>query len=155
VARDKTVLNHVRVNWMIGGHDPQVYAEPHFDFHFMRETIPNVDAIECRTDPTLPTPDKLPPNYSTPELCSDGQGFHSWPNEDLNGGPFTASLITGYWKGNVVFVEPMIVLTTLTKKQTFAIDVRHPTSAGGKPTLYPTHFSATWVADLEQYVFEF
>lgn len=155
VAKEQTMLHHLRANWLPAGHGPTPYGEPHFDFHFLRGTRAEIDAIECRADKTMPKADKIPEGYGKPELCVNAMGYHSWPKADTSGGKFTASLIMGYWKGNVVFLEPMIPVSTLKKKQTFEVPIAKPASAGGATTLYPTRMVATWLEDTEEYSFEF
>jgi hypothetical protein len=155
VAKEQTIINHLRANWLATGHGPTPYGDPHFDFHFLRGTVAEIDGLVCRSDTTMPTADKLPPGYGTPELCVSAMGYHSWPKEDLSSGKFTGSLIMGYWKGNVIFVEPMIPISTFEKKATFEISVPKPASAGGKTTLYPTRMVANWDAATEVYSFEF
>ena len=146
VAKEQTILNHLLANWLVQGHGPAPYAESHFDFHFLRGTIAEVDDIVCRADMRMPTADKLPAGYGTPEVCVDAMGYHSWPKADVAGDTFTGSLIMGYWKGNVIFLEPMIPVSTFTKKATFEIPSSKPASAGGKTTLYPTRMVASWDA---------
>lgn len=154
VAKEQTILNHLRANWLVRGHGPAPYGAPHFDFHFLRGTIAEVDAIVCRADMRMPTADKIPAGYGTPELCVDAMGYHSWPKVDVAGGKFTGSLIMGYWQGNVIFLEPMIPVSTFTKQSTFEIAIAKPASAGGKTTLYPTRMVASWDAATSQYTFE-
>jgi len=156
IAKEQTILNHLRANWLENGHSPDPYGEPHFDFHFLRGTRTEVDGILCRADKTMPAADKLPSGYGQPELCVDAMGYHSWPKADTTGGgKFTGSLIMGYWKGNVIFLEPMIPVSTFTKKATFEIPIGKPASAGGATTLYPTRMVASWNAETEEYTFEF
>ena len=155
VAKEQTLLHHLRANWLPAGHGPDPYAEAHFDFHFLRGTRDEIDAIECRADQTMPKADKIPKGYGKPELCVNAMGFHSWPKEDTSGGDFIASMIMGYWKGNIVFLEPMIPLKTFEKKKTFEIPIAKPASAGGETTLYPTRMVANWLEETEEYSFEF
>ncbi|MBX3207386.1 MAG: DUF5602 domain-containing protein [Labilithrix sp.] len=155
VAKEQTLLHHLRANWLPGGHGPNPYASPHFDFHFLRGTRAEIDAIECRADGTMPKADKIPEGYGEPELCVNAMGYHSWPKADTSGGKFTGSLIMGYWKGDVVFLEPMIPISTFEKKKTFEIPIAKPESAGGATTLYPTRMVATWLEETEEYSFEF
>ncbi|MBX3264546.1 MAG: DUF5602 domain-containing protein [Labilithrix sp.] len=159
VAKEQTILHHLRANWLPGGHGPTPYADPHFDFHFLRGTRAEIDDIDCaadaRTGKTMPDADKIPKGYGQPELCVNAMGYHSWPKADTSGGKFTASLIMGYWAGNVVFLEPMITLRTLEKKATFEIPIAKPASAGGATTLYPTRMVAHWLEETEEYEFEF
>ena len=159
VAKEQTLLHHLRANWLASGHGPDPYGEPHWDFHFLRGSRAEIDDIDCAADArngkVLPEADKIPKGYGTPELCVNAMGYHSWPKEDLSSGDFIASLIMGYWKGNVVFLEPMIPVSTLEKKKTFEIPIAKPASAGGDTTLYPTRMVATWLEETEEYSFEF
>lgn len=156
VAKEQTMLNHLRANWLPGGHGPDPYGEPHFDFHFLRGTIDEIDALDCRANKIMPKADKIPEGYGQPELCVNAMGYHSWPQADTKaGGKFTGSLIMGFWDGNVIFLEPMIPVATFEKKETFEIAVNKPESAGGATTLYPTKMVATWLPDTEEYSFEF
>ena len=155
VAKEQTIVHHLRLNWLASGHGPDPYGDPHFDLHFLRGSVEEVDAIDCRADKRLPTADKIPAGYGKPELCVNAMGYHSWPKADLEpGADFTASIIMGYFAGNVVFIEPMIAKSALMKKKTFELPIAKPRSAGGATTLYPTHMAATWDADAEAYTFE-
>ncbi|CAN5892684.1 hypothetical protein BH11MYX4_BH11MYX4_33630 [soil metagenome] len=154
IAKEQTILDHLRANWLVQGHGPAPYGAPHFDFHFLRGTIAEVDAIVCRADMRMPTADKIPAGYGTPDTCVDAMGYHSWPKVDTAGGKFTGSLIMGYWQGSVIFLEPMIPVSTFTKKATFELPIAKPASAGGKTTLYPTRMVASWDATTAQYTFE-
>lgn len=153
-AQEQTIVSHLRVNWLANGHGPDPYGDPHFDFHFYRGSIATIDAIECRADETLPAADKVPNGYDEPSLCTDRMGFHAWPSKDTSGGEFRGSIILGYWSGDLVFIEPMIPLTTLEKRATFELPIPKPQSAGGATTLYPTHMLASWDADTKEYTFE-
>ncbi len=155
VAVEQTILHHLRANWLATGHGPDPYGEPHWDLHFLRGTVDEIDAIDCRADKTMPTADKIPAGYGTPELCVTAMGYHSWPKADTNGGAFGASIIMGYWKGNIVFLEPMIAKAKLDKHESFEVPIAKPQSAGGATTLYPTRMRATWDDAASTYTFEF
>ncbi len=155
VAKEQTMLHHLRANWLPLGHGPDPYGEAHWDFHFLRGSVDEIDAIDCRADKTMPTADKIPAGYGTPELCVTAMGYHSWPKADTGGGAFGASLIMGYWKGNIVFLEPMIAKAKLDKHETFEVPIAKPQSAGGATTSYPTRMRATWDEEAATYTFEF
>jgi hypothetical protein len=154
VVIQQTILEHLRVNWFFEGHGPVPYVQAHFDFHFFRGAVDTIDAILCRANTTLPTADKIPPGYGTPDVCADSQGYHAWPTKDLSGGTFTGSLVVGYWAGNIVFLEPMIPMATFAKKQSFELPIARPLSAGGKHTLYPGRANVKWDADASTYTIE-
>lgn len=155
VAVEQTMLHHLRANWLAQGHGPDPYGEPHWDFHFLRGSVKEIDAIDCRSNKTMPTADKIPQGYGTPELCVSAMGYHAWPEADLNGGDFGASLIMGYWAGNIVFLEPMIAQAKLDAHEGFDVPIAKPQSAGGATTLYPTRMHATWNDAEGAYTFEF
>ncbi|AKV00785.1 hypothetical protein AKJ09_07448 [Labilithrix luteola] len=156
IAVEQTIVHHLRANWLPSGHGPTPYGEAHFDLHFLRGTIDAIDSIQCRANKSKPAADKLPEGYGPPELCVDGSGDHSWPLADkAAGAKFSASLIMGYWAGNVVFIEPMITKSRLMQKQTFEMAIPKPASAGGERTLYPTHMTARFDEANESYTFEF
>lgn len=154
VARDQTILNHVRVNWLASGHGPVPYGEPHFDFHFHRGTIAEVDTIDCRADTRMPPATALPEGYGAPELCVSAMGMHSWPKAD-RGSNWKGSIIMGYWATKVAFIEPMISKAKLLEKKTFELAIGRPQSTGGIKTLYPRLLTAAYDQATESYAFEF
>jgi hypothetical protein len=154
IARDTTILNHVRVNWLTSGHGPDPYGEPHFDMHFQRGTVAEVDTIDCKADKRLPPATALPEGYGAPELCVNAMGMHSWPKADT-GSTWTGSIIMGFWATKVSFIEPMISKAKLLEKKTFELPVNKPASTGGAHTLYPRRMTARYEADAASYSFEF
>lgn len=154
VARDQTILNHVRVNWLAQGHGPDPYGDPHFDMHFQRGTIDEVDAIDCRADTRMPPATALPEGYGPPELCVNAMGMHSWPKAD-EGSDWKGSIIMGFWATKVSFIEPMISKAKLLEKKSFELEIGRPQSTGGAKTLYPRRLTATYDATEDAYAFEF
>lgn len=154
VAREQTVMNHLRVNWLTSGHSPEPYGKPHFDLHFLRDTVDLVDAYDCRADERMPSDDQIPTGYGDPTLCTNAQGYHSFPDAD-KGSTWTGSLIMGYFAGKLAFIEPMITKDKLLAKETFELAVPKPKSAGGAHALYPTHMKATFDEASASYSFEF
>lgn len=152
VARDQTILNHVRVNWLSRGHGPS-YAAPHFDMHFQRGTIAEVDAVDCKADKRMPPATALPVGYGQPTLCVDAMGMHSWPDAD-HAADWKGSIIMGYWATKVSFIEPMISKAKLLDKKTFELPIAKPQSTGGAKTLYPRRLTSKYEASDETYSFE-
>ncbi|MDB5219790.1 MAG: hypothetical protein JWO86_7717 [Myxococcaceae bacterium] len=152
-AQDQTMLHHVRVNWLTAGHGPDPYGEPHFDMHFQRGTLAEVDAIDCKADMRMPPPSALPAGYGAPELCVNAMGMHSWPKAD-KGTAWTGSIIMGFWATKVSFIEPMISKAKLLAKETFELTIGKPASAGGAHTLYPRRMTAKYDAAAATYAFE-
>ncbi len=153
VARDQTILNHVRVNWLTAGHSPDPYGEPHFDMHFQRGTLDEVDAIDCKADMRMPPATALPQGYGAPELCVNAMGMHSWPKAD-KGTDWTGSIIMGFWATKVSFIEPMISKAKLLAKKTFSLPINKPASTGGAHTLYPRRMTAAYDAATDSYAFD-
>jgi hypothetical protein len=153
VAQDQTILNHVRVNWLTDGHGPAPYGEPHFDMHFQRGTIDEVDTIDCKADTRMPPATALPPGYGKPELCVNAMGMHSWPQAD-KGSDWKGSIIMGFWATKVSFIEPMISKAKLLEKKTFELEIGRPASTGGAKTLYPRRLTARYDAAADSYAFE-
>lgn len=154
IARDTTMLNHVRVNWLTAGHGPDPYGEPHFDMHFHRGTVAEVDTIDCKADTRLPPTTAFPEGYGKPELCVNAMGQHSWPAAD-KGTDWTGSIIMGFWATKVAFIEPMISKAKLTAKKTFVLEIGKPASTGGAKTLYPRRMTAKYDETAASYSFEF
>ena len=154
VARDQTILDHVRVKWLPAGHGPDPYGAPHFDMHFQRGTVAEVDAIDCKADKRMPPASALPTGYGAPELCVNAMGMHSWPKADM-GTAWKGSIIMGFWATKVSFIEPMISKAKLLQKKTFELPVNKPASTGGAHTLYPRRMTARYEADAASYSFEF
>jgi hypothetical protein len=153
-VHDKTFIQLLRINWLASGHGPAPYDEPHFDLHFYRGTKAEVTAISCPDPEPFPTA-VLADGYEAPSTCVSGMGYHAWPSADVNGGTFTASIILGYAAQKMVFIEPMITRDFLLQRQDFERDIARPASAGGATTLYPSHFSATYLAATDTYHLEF
>jgi len=154
VAKEQTILNHVRVNWLSGGHSPDPYDSPHFDMHFHRGTLAQVDDIDCKADTRLPGATLLPTGYGKPELCVNMMGQHSWPQAD-KGTTWKGSIIMGYFATKVAFIEPMIPKSTMTAKQTFELEIAKPETAAGATTLYPRRMTAKYDETTSSYAFEF
>jgi hypothetical protein len=154
VARDTTMLNHVRVNWLTQGHGPDPYGEPHFDMHFHRGTIAEVDTIDCKADTRNPPAAIIPEGYGLPELCVNAMGQHSWPKAD-KGSTWEGSIIMGFFATKVAFIEPMISKAKLLEKKTFSLEIAKPSKTNGAATRYPRMMTASWDDATKSYAFEF
>lgn len=154
-VRDKTFVQHLRINWLAIGHGPQPYGEPHFDLHFHRGTRDEIDAIDCSDTTAFPA-DILAAGYETPTLCVPAMGFHAWPSEDVHAHhPFAASMILGYYDEKMVFLEPMVTRARFLQRESFELPIARPKSAGGAPTLFPAKVTAAYDAMSDSYAIEF
>ena len=149
-AEELTGFTHFELNWEHHGHPPETFLEPHFDFHFYGISSEDLDAIDC-TDKTKP--EKLPPDYVLPAavdpehgvltgLCVPVMGMHAMRQGELESSePFTATVLIGYYGGDLIFVEPMVSRSTLLEEKSFSLDI--PPLAGLAETIrYPTRFHA-------------
>ncbi|MBI5833494.1 MAG: hypothetical protein HZB16_14440 [Armatimonadetes bacterium] len=159
-TQQTTVLNHAEIHWNMHGHPPNVFAVPHFDFHFY--TIPEHHVMAITpADTHVPAANRVPAGYSNADSVQAYQaqivpqmGFHSLLLADL-GKPFTATMVLGYYGGSLIFIEPMITQEHLLMRQSFTMDVAVP-PVFGRSTLYPTRFVATYDpgADAYQMLFD-
>lgn len=107
-------------DWEPGGHYPgDVYAIPHFDFHFYFEDhdvvvdIPRIALPPEEHDVlyTYPLPtDQVPARYFRTNYVFGYMGEHLYDGTapEYNGGTFGNTFVYGHWDGRLVFMEPMI-----------------------------------------------
>jgi hypothetical protein len=159
-----TGFSHLAVNWERHGHPPALFMTPHFDFHFFTigpQAVQAIDCVDTRKPASLPTGYALPdvdvPGLGTlVGLCVPQMGMHGMPSAEVsNTTPFDASMLVGYYGGSLVFLEPMIARTTLTKAQNFQLAV--PPAVPGTPSTvrWPSRFEAIYDADTRVYRFVF
>ncbi|MEO6290303.1 MAG: hypothetical protein ABIO76_10295 [Ginsengibacter sp.] len=148
-AQELTTFDHIGINWNIHGHEPpHVYDIPHFDFHFYQITlqeqmaIPPYDVAPADFD-NLPAPEYVPSMY----LATDGgvpqMGKH-WVDllsPELNGDPFTYTMIYGSYAGKNTFVEPMITLETIKSGMEYHIPYRQPQLFSPNHKYYPSQYN--------------
>ncbi len=159
-----TALEVMTVYWEPHGHPPGPYLTPHFDFHFNNVSAATLDAIDC-TDLTKPA--SLPAAYESPDvdagpplgtlvgLCVPKMGMHALPSAELQAGAlFQKTMIVGYYKGQSIFVEPMITRATLLERKNFTLAIP---DVPGKPAnaRYPTKFRADYDGAAQAYRFVF
>lgn len=144
--------NHMVINWEPHGHPPEnVYNVPHFDFHFYfisEETRKSItcqgaDAQVCTKQPdATELAEFYVPGDAVPQM-----GWH-WADSrspEFHGKPFTATFINGYYNGHMHFVEPMVTLDYLRKKENFNKEVSTPAvwpTAGYFPKAYSVYYDA-------------
>lgn len=147
-----TGFSHFELNWEHHGHPPQSFMEPHFDFHFYSIPSDRLSQIDCN-DPTKP--DRLPAGYVLPDatdrehgvltgLCVPSMGMHAMPEYLAESSdPFTATVLIGYYSGDVIFVEPMVSQAMLLEGEDFSLEV--PSVPVLAETLaYPSRFRAVF-----------
>ncbi len=149
-----TFINHFEMQWNPQGHPPNIYMQPHFDFHFYAITP---DAVMTVTPPdtVAPSADRVPAGYTYPGVMAavPQMGVHAGPNADMaEGAIFTSTMIMGYWGGQMTFVEPMVTQAKLMQKQSFTMAVPRP-AVLGRATRFPTRMTATWDDSAKAYQF--
>ncbi len=158
-AEHETPFQHVTVDWNPAGHEPTgVYYVPHFDIHFY--TISNADRMAISPDDPLfvEKAGRHPPSEQIPEgyvAVSDGvplMGVH-WASREapeLNGMPFTHTLLAGSWDGRLIFLEPMVTLAFLESRPDFLDGLSMPRTYPG-PGRYPTTYGIRWDERASEY----
>ncbi len=156
----RTVIDHVVINWEAEGHPPpKVYDVPHFDFHFyfVSEADQKSVAFDSPNDSgdasQQPAAQLLPVNYVVPPGTAHSQmGVHAINRTapELNGQPFTATFIYGYYNKQQTFIEPMATLAFLKSKPSFSAQVPRP-AAYTRTGLYPSTYSVKYDASRKIY----
>ncbi|MDB5097358.1 MAG: hypothetical protein JWM80_1779 [Cyanobacteria bacterium RYN_339] len=162
-VRKETFLTHVDVGWNPTGHDPApIYGLPHFDFHFYNLNALDVAAIDCKDTTTVPAA-RIPAGFALlppPNgICVPMMGIHA---SDLtspelaqtNPAKFTKTMILGYYKGSMTFIEPMFTKEFLQTKAAFTLNVPAPGELG-KATLLPGSFAGSYDDKTKAYTFVF
>ncbi|SFM21896.1 DUF5602 domain-containing protein [Marinobacter zhejiangensis] len=117
-----TGYQNVVLDWNPVGHPPEgVYSVPHFDVHFYLIGDEEREAITFQgegNEPALSAPDPqlLPDGYVIPpDTAVDQMGVHALDpgGEEFQGQPFSHNIIYGYYKGQLIFIEPMLSLALL------------------------------------------
>jgi len=160
-----TPFNHVDLGWNPHGHEPDfIYGLAHFDFHFYTVSPAEVAAIPpYEVDSTKfknwPAPAYFPPTYFNPGGGVPQMGVHwlDFTSPELNGAPFTQTLIYGSYDGKVTFLEPMITEQFILNNPTFSRAIPQPAKVQ-KTGYYPTKMriakeSGTTNIILEDFVF--
>jgi hypothetical protein len=144
----RTGYDHVVLDWNPAGHIPDgVYNVPHFDVHFYLISNGEREAITFHGEGrelamAAPDPQLVPAGYVIPPAAAvDRMGMHGLDpaGHEFNGQPFTHNFIYGYYKGELMFVEPMVSLA-------FLESLPEMTSAVKKPQRYsyPAWYPATY-----------
>jgi hypothetical protein len=151
-ASNPTPFKHFVLNWNHHGHEPHgIYDTPHFDFHFYtitdaeRRAITEADPRYAERAARIPAPDFLPSGYVSTEQAVETMGVH-WvdaASPELNGQPFTSTMIFGTWDGQVTFIEPMITRDFLLSKTEFSATIPIP-QKHAEPGYYPSGYSIRW-----------
>jgi hypothetical protein len=155
-----TPFKWAMVNWNPGGHiPPGVWDLPHFDFHFyfMEEaerynitagicdaaapgTLISCEAFQKGMKP-LPADEEVP-GYINPGAVEAGMGAHliDPTSPEFNGATFTRTFLYGAWDGSLNFMEPMITVAELQKKEAEHCTPYPTPEAMPEAGFYPTEY---------------
>lgn len=154
-----TPYRKVVVDWNPGGHEPPgIYDTPHFDFHFNMIS----EAERLAITPDDPDFDAKAERHPSEAYMPEGfmaipggvplMGTH-WidPNTpELNGQPFTQTLIYGSWDGRLIFVEPMMTRAYLEGRPDFEASLPLP-RAVQEPGYHPSSYAIRWDEGLQEW----
>lgn len=152
--------------WESDGHPPGAFLTPHFDFHFTTVSAAETAAMDCKD---VSKPAALPAAYGLPDitlppdmakmtgvptligLCVPQMGMHAILTSEIERkDAFDGTMVIGYYKGKVIFIEPMIAKSMLMKMQSFDLPIP---DMPGFTTAHPTKFHAEWDATNKSYRF--
>ena len=156
-----TGFNHVMLNWHPFGHAPNgIYTVPHFDFHFYLISRARASSIRFSHDEQgldgveIPPSTVMPPGYFIPPGTQvSGMGVHAFAKDapEFHGHPFTNTFSYGYYRKQLIFIEPMITLAYLRGDP----DAKHKVSAPAAysfPGYYPTSYEVRYDAAQRSYL---
>ncbi|MCM0611345.1 DUF5602 domain-containing protein [Marinobacter sediminum] len=147
-AGPQTGYNHVVLDWNPAGHIPEgVYSVPHFDVHFYLISNDEREAITFHGDDrdlamAAPDPELVPDGYIVPpDTAVERMGMHGLDpaGSEFQGQPFSHNFIYGYYKGELMFVEPMLSLAFLQSRPEVTSPVKKP-----RRYSYPAWYPATY-----------
>jgi len=154
----RTGYSEIVIDWNPHGHPPEhIYTEPHFDFHFYTLDASEVEKISFTgpEDPAASVADTalIPPNYKVvPDTIVNKMGVHAidTTSQEFNGKPFTTTFIYGYYKGQLIFLEPMVTRAYLLTKPRATMPVSTPAKYSS-PGYYPEQYSVRYDARRKAY----
>lgn len=140
--------DHVALDWNPQGHDPTpIYGVPHFDFHFYALSSAAQMQIAGGPDNTPVPGANVPRDYASQVISVPMMGVH-WADtlsSEFHGTPFDKTFIYGFYKGDMVFVEPMVTRVLLASQPDVTLPVKQPQDFQ-KPGFYPDNYSVRYNA---------
>ncbi len=138
--------DHVAIDWNPQGHPPlDIYGVPHFDFHFYQVAPSEQTTIAGGPDTTMVPPADVPPDYASQVVSVPMMGVH-WVDTsaaEFHGHPFDKTFIYGFYRGKMMFVEPMITRALLASHPDVTAFIKQPRAfqrAGLYPGAYGVHY---------------
>lgn len=143
-------FDHVLFDWNAVGHEPhELYSKPHFDVHFylidsasrkaMNPSDPEFEAKGLKE----PAADLIPVDYISPpgNIVVPEMGTH-WLDRhapELNGQPFSQTMLYGFYDGKMIFIEPMLTIEYLKTNPNLVQELKQP-KRFERPGYYPTRY---------------
>lgn len=134
--------DHATLDWNAQGHPPAVYETPHFDFHFYAIDATAQAAIQGGPDTVTVPAANVPQDYASGVMAVPDMGVH-WVDTlsaEFQGQPFDHTLIYGFYRGSMVFIEPMVTRAFLASRPDVSSPVKQP-AAFARSGRYPTAYS--------------
>ncbi len=150
----KTGYDHIVLDWNPAGHFPEgIYSVPHFDVHFYLISNGEREAITFHGEGrelamASPDPQLVPVGYVIPpDTAVERMGMHGLDpaGHEFRGEPFSHNFIYGYYKGELMFVEPMVSLAFLKSLPEMTSPIKKPqrySYPGWYPATYRIGFDA-------------
>lgn len=151
-----TPYNHLSLDWQPHGHDPNsIYGLPHFDMHFYTVSKAERQAIVPGEDATPVDAQFVPKDYAIvgPPMAVPNMGVH-WLDSlasELHGHAFNHTYIWGFYKGKMMFHEPMITRAFLESKPNVTLELKQPAAFQRAGLYYPTTYSIVYNAATKEY----
>ncbi len=150
-----TLFNHLYFGWNPAGHPPpQIYGLPHFDLHYYIISKEERLAILGGPDSITVEPRFAPPDYVSDPAGVPMMGTH-WVDTtalEFHGQTFDKTMIYGYAKGKLAFLEPMFTKAYLESHPHFTGNIKQPTEFQ-RAGYYPTAFKIDY--DTVNHVYNF
>lgn len=148
-----TLFDHVSFDYLPSGHEPSgIYDRGHFDVHFYMVSSSRRDDIAPGTQDPEPS-DYIAADYQgVPYMAIPRMGVHyvDTKSHEFMGETFDRTLIYGYDKGVMTFIEPMITLEYLRTKPTASMPIRVPNMVK-RSGYYPTKYSVAYNETSKEY----
>jgi hypothetical protein len=156
-VRQQGGLTELTMFWEAGGHPPGAFMTPHFDFHFYTVAASERMAIDCSDEskpaalpaayglPDIPLPPEMAHMMGVPTLvglCVPQMGMHALLATEIERtDAFSGTMVIGYYKGEPIFIEPMVAKDMLMRKASFDLPIPDvPGLAGPHPTRFHAEF---------------
>lgn len=142
------VIDHIELDWGPEGHPPaNVYTLPHFDVHFYTISQSERDEITPQANNTPePSAAQIPADYFSGVEVVPRMGVHyiDGTSPEFNGGTFQNTFIYGFFRDDMVFLEPMLTKAWLETKPNVSVAIKQPTQfkrSGWYPTKYNVSYN--------------